>query len=69
MQEQADQAVDYGFEGVILYVDVKGESPEYYTAGWHNRTKKIPAREDAYFKIGSIAKLYDAAAVTKLVIV
>ncbi len=67
MQEQADQAVDYGFEGVILYVDVKGESPEYYTAGWHNRTKKIPAREDAYFKIGSISKLYDAAAVTKLV--
>lgn len=67
MQEQADKAIDYGFDGIIVYVDQKGKPPAFYTAGWHNRTQKIPAQKDAYFKIGSISKLYDAVAITKLV--
>lgn len=67
MQEQAEKAVDYGFSGVIVYVDQHGKSPAFYSAGVHNKANKLPAKKDAYFKIGSIAKLYDAVAVTKLV--
>ncbi|MBD0404400.1 serine hydrolase [Flammeovirga sp. EKP202] len=67
MQEQLDQAVDHGFEGVVVYVDQAGHTPQYLASGWHNREKQIPARPDALFKIASISKLYDAVAVTKLV--
>lgn len=67
IREQANKAVDYGFNGVIVYVDETGKPPAFYTAGWHNRTNKILAKKDAYFKIGSIGKLYDAVAITKLV--
>lgn len=67
VQEQADQAIKHGFEGVIVYIDKKGESPSFYSAGWHNRTDKTLAKSNALFKIASIGKLYDAVAVTKLV--
>lgn len=67
MQEQADEAVGHGFSGIIVYVDQKGKTPEFYTAGWHNPAKKIAAKKNAYFKIGSINKLYTAVAITKLV--
>ncbi|MDG1332545.1 MAG: serine hydrolase [Crocinitomicaceae bacterium] len=67
IQEQAEQAVDHGFEGVIIYVDQSNETPKHYTAGWHNREDKTPAKPDALFKIASISKLYTAVAVTKLV--
>ena len=67
VQEQVEEAVELGFEGVVVYVDEKGEKPQSYMAGWHNRETQEPARDSAYFKIGSIKKLYDAVAVTKLV--
>lgn len=67
VQEQANQAVGHGFDGMIVYVDKKGDPPAFYSAGWHDRENKIPAREDALFKIASISKLYDAVAVAKLV--
>ncbi len=67
VQEQVDEAVDHGFDGVIVYVDQAGKSPQYYTSGWHNRESRIPANPQALFKIASISKLYDAVAVTKLV--
>ncbi|MAZ26722.1 MAG: serine hydrolase [Cytophagaceae bacterium] len=67
VQEQVDDAINHGFDGIIAYVDVAGKPSKTYTAGWHNKAKKIPARPDAYFKIASISKLYDAVAVTKLV--
>lgn len=67
VQEQVDKAIDYDFDGIIVYVDEAWKPPEFYTAGWHNREKKIPARPDALFKIASISKLYDAVAITKLV--
>ncbi|MCB0497057.1 MAG: beta-lactamase family protein [Cyclobacteriaceae bacterium] len=67
IQEQADEAIDHGFDGVIVYVDQAGKPPKYFASGWHNREAKIPARPDALFKIASISKLYDAVAVTKLV--
>lgn len=67
MQEQLDQTIDHGYEGVIVYVDQTGLPPAMYTAGWHDREKQIPTDPKALFKIASISKLYDAAAVTKLV--
>ena len=67
VQEQLDEAVGHGFEGVIVYVDQAGKAPQYYASGWHNRETKIPAKAQALYKIASISKLYDAVAVTKLV--
>ena len=67
IQEQLDQALDHGFDGMIVYVDQAGKSPQYFAAGWHDREAKIPAKPQALFKIASISKLYDAVAVTKLV--
>ncbi|MCB0769979.1 MAG: beta-lactamase family protein [Flavobacteriales bacterium] len=66
VQAQVDQAVEYGFEGVVVYVDAASKAPAWYTAGWHERSTKVPARPDALFKIGSINKLYTAVATTKL---
>ena len=67
IQEQLDEAVGHGFEGIIVYVDQAGKPPQSYASGWHNKEKKIPARPDALYKIASISKLYDAVALTKLV--
>lgn len=67
VQEQLDEAISHGFDGMIVYIDQAGKPPQYYTAGWHNRESRIPAKPQALFKIASISKLYDAVAVTKLV--
>jgi len=67
VQEQADQAIEHGFDGIIVYVDQAGEAPQFVASGWHNRESKIQANPHALFKIASISKLYDAVAVTKLV--
>ncbi|KOF04446.1 beta-lactamase [Roseivirga seohaensis subsp. aquiponti] len=66
VQEQANEALDHGFEGIIVYVDEAGKPPEFYAAGWHNREKKIPAYPQALFKLASINKLYTAVSITKL---
>ncbi len=67
VQEQLDEAIGHGFDGIIVYVDKTGEPPAFYGAGWHDRENEIPAIPKALFKIASIGKLYDAVAVTKLV--
>jgi D-alanyl-D-alanine carboxypeptidase len=67
VQEQAEEAIGHGFDGVIVYIDEGGKPPAYYAAGWHDREEKTPANPHALFKIASISKLYDAVAVTKLV--
>ena len=67
IQEQLEEGIDHGFDGMIVYVDQAGKPPEYYAAGWHDRKDKIPAYPEALFKIASITKLYVAVAVTKLV--
>ena len=67
VQEQVDEAIDYGLDGIIVYVDQKGKEPALYAAGWKNREKKIPADPHVLFKIASISKLYVAVAVAKLV--
>ena len=66
VEEQLNEAIDYGFDGMIVYVDQGGKPPELYAAGWHDRKNKIPAYPQALFKIASISKLYDAVAITKL---
>ena len=67
VQEQVNEAIGYGFDGMIVYVDEAGKPPAFYAAGWHNSEKKIPAKPEALFKIASISKLYVAVAITKLV--
>lgn len=67
VQEQVDAAIDHGLDGIIVYVDQSGKSPAHYTAGWKNRAAQVPADPQALFKIGSISKLYIAAATAKLV--
>lgn len=67
VQEQLEEGVDQGFDGMIVYVDQGGKPPEFYAAGWHDREKKIPAYPQALFKIASITKLYVAVSVAKLV--
>ncbi len=67
IQEQLDEAIDHGFDGMIVYIDQAGQTPQYFASGWHNKESKIPANPHALFKIASIGKLYDAVAVTKLV--
>lgn len=67
VQEQADEAITHGFDGMIVYIDQTGKSPQYVASGWHNKATKTPANPHDLFKIASISKLYDAVAVTKLV--
>lgn len=66
VHQELNNAVEQGIDGVILYVDKKGAEPAYFVSGVDNRASLKPVRPDALFKIGSIAKLYDAAAITKL---
>lgn len=67
IQEQVNQAPSYGFDGIIVYVDVAGKPPEFYTAGYKNTENKTPADPQALFKIASVGKLYKALAIAKLV--
>jgi CubicO group peptidase (beta-lactamase class C family) len=66
LQEQVDDAIDHGLDGIVVYVDRAGEPPAFYTAGWKNKLNRVPADPYALFKIGSIRKLYFATAVAKL---
>ncbi len=67
VQEQVNEALEHGFDGIIIYVDQSGKPPTFFAAGWHDRKNKIPANPKALFKVASISKLYDAVSITKLV--
>ena len=67
VQEQLDDAIAHGLDGIIVYVDQSGMAPALYAAGWKNRAAQVPADPQALFKIGSISKLFVAAATAKLV--
>ena len=67
VQEQVNYATKLGFDGIIVYVDKKGNAPEFYAAGYKNREQKIPANPHSLFKIASVTKLYHAVAIAKLV--
>jgi D-alanyl-D-alanine carboxypeptidase len=66
VQELMDQAIDQGLDGIIVYVQQSDKPPVFYSAGWKTKASQTPADPQAYFKIGSIHKLYIAAAVAKL---
>ena len=66
IQEQLEDAVDAGIDGIVVYVDQAGHPPQFFAAGLKNKASGTPADPQALFKIGSIHKLYVAAAVTKL---
>ena len=67
VQQELDHVTQQGIDGVIVYIDQKGQPPQSFVSGTDNRVTASPVRPDALFKIASIAKLYEAAAVTKLV--
>ena len=67
VQEQVDDSIDRGLNGIIVYVDQPGVAPAYYSAGWKNKITQVPADPHALFKIASISKLYIATAAAKLV--
>ena len=67
VQEQLEEGIGHGFDGMIVYVDQAGKPPKFYAAGWHDRKNKIEAYPQALFKIASISKLYVAVATAKLV--
>lgn len=67
VQEQVNEAIGLGFDGIVVYIDQAGKPPAFYAAGWKNKEKHIPADPHALFKIASIGKLYHAVAITKLV--
>ena len=67
VQEQLDEGIGHGFDGMIVYVDEAGKPLAFYSAGWDDRDNKIPANPKSLFKIASISKLYVAVAITKLV--
>jgi len=66
VQEQVDETLSHGFEGMIVYVDEAGKPPAFYTGGWKDRENKIPADSQSLFKIASISKLYTAVSIAKL---
>ncbi len=43
VQEQVNKSIDLGFDGMIVYVDEAGKPPAFYTGGWKDREKRIPA--------------------------
>lgn len=67
IQEQVNKAKDYGFEGIIVYVDEAGKSPAFYTSGYKNRETKTAADPNSLFKIASNDKLYTSVCIAKLV--
>lgn len=67
VQEQLNDAIGYGLDGIIVYVDQAKKEPAFYSAGWKNRANQVPADPHALFKIASISKLYIAVATAQLV--
>ncbi len=67
VQQQVDDAIAHGLDGIIVYVDQAGEPPAFYAAGLKNKATQAPADPQALFRIASISKLYDATATAKLV--
>jgi len=66
VQQQVDDAIDRGLDGIIVYVDQAGKAPAFYCAGWKDRANQVPADPKALFKIASLSKLYIATAAAKL---
>lgn len=66
VEAEVEDAINRGFDGIIVYIDHPGGS-ELYSAGWKDRHAQLPANPQSLFKIASISKLYIAAAATMIV--
>lgn len=66
LQEEVESAADQHIAGIIVFAQQGDKPPQQYAGGWHDRANNTAAYPDALFKIASIAKLYDAAAVAQL---
>lgn len=66
VQAEVDNAINHGFDGIIVYVD-RPDDAAVYTAGAQSRVGGAPVKPGTLFKIASISKLYIAAATVKLV--
>tara|TARA_R110002020_G_scaffold312439_4_gene527910 strand:- start:2514 stop:2756 length:243 start_codon:yes stop_codon:yes gene_type:complete len=65
VQGQMDEAIDHGFEGMIVYIDQTYKSPQFDSAGWHNREsikveyKVVVTRSLSLFQIyGRLSQIY-----------
>ena len=67
IQDQVNEGISHGIDGIIVYVDQGGGEPAWYTGGYTNRQNKVPTSPDLLFKIASISKLYVAVSITRLV--
>ncbi|HHH52715.1 MAG TPA: serine hydrolase, partial [Bacteroidetes bacterium] len=47
VQEQVNKAADYGFDGIIVCVNKNNNKSEFYTSGYKNKEKKIPANPNS----------------------
>jgi len=47
IQEQVDDAIDRGLDGIIVYVDQAGKAPAFYAAGWKDKANQVPADPEA----------------------
>lgn len=69
VQTEVDRAVDAGLVGISVYIDQPEPRSDFaYAAGWHNKQASLSAHTTPLFKIGSVSKLYLAAAATRLVV-
>jgi CubicO group peptidase (beta-lactamase class C family) len=66
VQEEMDNALDRGFDGIVVYIDQAGQI-ETYEAGTDNRLNDTPTDQESLFKIASISKLYVAVAAVKVI--
>ena len=57
VQEQVNDAIGFGFDGTIVYVDEGGKPPVFYAAGLKNRALQIPADPQSLFKIARLGLL------------
>ena len=67
VQEQVDDAIQHGLDGIIVYIGRANDASALYAAGWKNKAAKETADPNALFKIASISKLYIAAAASTLI--
>jgi len=51
VQEQVNEAINHGFDGMIVYVDEAGKPPAFYQAGWHDRKNKYLPIHTPYSKL------------------
>ena len=72
IEMQLVESMNHGMDGAIVYINMPNKTDEKtrieasFAAGWKNREEQLPAKPQHYFKIASIAKLYQAVSAVKM---